>query len=96
MEKKLELQKLKKRQIKMLLCVFISLLTIVGVWRIGISVCDGLWRNGYGFIIFAALLAFGYFYISYRIYSVKIDAIIDELANQERYWPRTTAANVSN
>lgn len=79
MNKNSELKKIKQQRNKALIYLLISLSAVAGMWYIHIYSYDIFPQQGYTFATLFCLLALTYFYISYKICVVKIQALKEEI-----------------
>lgn len=86
MSKNEKLKRIKKRRNRTLVYLFFSLFGIVGGWHLRMQPCGEILQSGGSCIAFGGLMALMYFYILYRVYGVKLDALKEEIANGRRYW----------
>lgn len=65
--------------------LFFSLLGIVGGWHLRMQPNGEILQSGGSCIVFAGLVALTYFYISYRVYGVKLHTLREEIADGRRW-----------
>lgn len=85
MSKNEKLKRIKKQRKRTLMYLFFSLFGIAGGWHLCMQPGGEILQSGGICIVFGGLMALMYFYILYRVYGIKLDALREEIANGRLY-----------